>query len=314
VAATGAGSGTEWSAAAERLERWLVERDLRGWDPYDALASPLVRALAPGRWGKVAWTQLLRRSPIQLRGLLGVPRLPNPKADALVLESRLRRSSGSARELVDKLEGTASAEGGWGYPFAAGSPEAKGRVERSHGTHQDRMVKKMRRKKIATHAAVNEYLEQEYCDDHNRRFAVDAASEADYHLPAPGVRRLREIFRLETQRVVGNDWVVRHENRFYQVEAQSRHHAPAKSTVTVCEWEDGTLEIHYRGRKLNWHAIEERPGKPVSATRKPRSPFTPPAAHMPHHPWRRSYQDMQPRPVPGAASDQVSRASACAPP
>ena len=115
--------------------------------------------------------------------------------------------------------------------IAAGSPEAKGRVERNHGTHQDRLVKKLRRKQIATHAAANEYLEREYCDDHNRRFAVDAASAVDYHLPVPGVRRLREIFRLETQRVVGNDWVVRHENRFYQVEAQSRNHAPAKSNV-----------------------------------------------------------------------------------
>jgi len=37
----------------------------------------------------------------------------------------------------------------------------------------------MRRKQIATHAAMNKYLEQEHCDDHNRRFAVDAASEAD---------------------------------------------------------------------------------------------------------------------------------------
>jgi transposase len=37
--------------------------------------------------------------------------------------------------------------------IAAGSPEAKGRVERNHGTHQDRLVKKLRRKKIATHEA-----------------------------------------------------------------------------------------------------------------------------------------------------------------
>ena len=32
------------------------------------------------------------------------------------------------------------------------SAQAKGRVERNHGTHQDRLVKKMRRKKIRTHA------------------------------------------------------------------------------------------------------------------------------------------------------------------
>ena len=64
----------------------------------------------------------------------------------------------------------------------------------------------------------------------------------------PEARRLREIFRLKTKRVLGNDWVVRHENRFYQVEGQSRTHSPAKSKVTVCEWEYGTMEIHYRGQ------------------------------------------------------------------
>ncbi len=36
--------------------------------------------------------------------------------------------------------------------IAANSPQAKGRVERNHGTHQDRLVKKMRLKKIQTHA------------------------------------------------------------------------------------------------------------------------------------------------------------------
>ena len=197
--------------------------------------------------------------------------------------------------------------------IAAGSPEAKGRVERGHGTHQDRLIKKMRRKKIATYQAANEYLEKEYCDDHNRRFAIDAASETDYHLPLPSRTKLREIFRLEAERTLGNDWVVRHENRFYQVEAQSRNHAPAKSKVTVCEWEDGTIEIHYRRRKLSWHRVAERPGKPEVAVKKSHRPSTPAAAHMPNHPWRRSYQDMQAL-GPARTDAQFSVASASAPP
>jgi transposase len=177
--------------------------------------------------------------------------------------------------------------------IAAGSPEAKGRVERNHGTHQDRLVKKLRRQKITTHEEVNAFLEQEYCDDHNRRFAVDAFSEVDYHLPAPGAKRQREIFRLETERALGNDWVVRHDSHLYQVEGQSRNCAPAKSKVTVCEWQDGAMEIHYRGRKLIWSEILVRPNKsePITATRT--KPFVPPAVTMPDHPWRRSYRDMK---------------------
>jgi transposase len=199
--------------------------------------------------------------------------------------------------------------------IAAGSPEAKGRVERNHGTHQDRLVKKLRRKKIATHPAVNQYLEQEYCDDHNRRFAIDAASEVDYHLPKPAARQVREIFRLETERVVGNDWVVRHDNRLYQVEGPSRNHAPAKSKVTLCEWEDGTREIHYRGRKLDHHEIEQRPERPGAVAPKRRKPVTPAAAHMPNHPWRRSYQDMKALRFPSVGTDaRISMASASAPP
>src|SRR6266704_3158104 len=46
--------------------------------------------------------------------------------------------------------------------IAASSPQAKGRVERSHGTHQDRLVKKLRRKEIATHVQANTYLQEEY--------------------------------------------------------------------------------------------------------------------------------------------------------
>jgi transposase len=198
--------------------------------------------------------------------------------------------------------------------IAAGSPQAKGRVERNHGTHQDRLVKKLRRKNIATHAAVNQYLEQEYCDDHNQRFAIDAASEVDYHLPRPGAKQLREIFRLESERVLANDWVMRHENRLYQIERQSHRHAPAKSTVLVCEREDGTVEIHYRGQKLQWHPIAERPRKPDVVASKRRKPSTPLAAHMPHHPGRRSYQDMHPRPATGAARGLVSGTSTSATP
>ena len=53
--------------------------------------------------------------------------------------------------------------------------------------------------------------------------------------------------------------MVRDENRFYQVERQRLHHAPAKSKVTVCEWPDGRVEIHYRGRKLSWSEIPAPP-------------------------------------------------------
>src|ERR1017187_8225177 len=139
--------------------------------------------------------------------------------------------------------------------IAAGSPQAKGRVERNHGTHQDRLIKKMRRKKIGTHDRANHYLQQEYLPEHNGRFRCAAAETENYHRRAPSEAELREVFRLESERVIGNDWVVRYDNRLFQVQAQSRKYAPAQGKVVVCEWQDGTVEIEYRWRKLPWKEI-----------------------------------------------------------
>lgn len=173
--------------------------------------------------------------------------------------------------------------------IAANSPQAKGRVERNHGTHQDRLIKKMRRKKIGTHAGANAFLKGEYLPEHNRRFAVAAAAPEDYHRAKPRTAALDEVFRLETERTLGQDWVVRHENRFFQVVRESRY-APALSKVVVCEWEDARLEIRYRGKRLKFDEIGERPAKPPEKTkRKPRRRPAPPTSR---HPWRQSYQQM----------------------
>ena len=59
--------------------------------------------------------------------------------------------------------------------IAASSPQAKGRVERNHGTHQDRLVKKLRRLKIGDAGAANAFLEATYLPEHNTRFAQAAA-------------------------------------------------------------------------------------------------------------------------------------------
>jgi transposase len=176
--------------------------------------------------------------------------------------------------------------------IAANSPQAKGRVERNHGTHQDRLVKKLRRKKIRDHEGANEYLESEYLPDHNRRFAHAAASPEDYHHNKPSRAALDEAFRLETERVIGNDWVVRYGNRFLQVNRQGNHYAPAKGTVAVCEWQDGRVEIRYRGQKVGWREIAERPQRAdVDQPRPVGIPYggTPPT---PSHPWKQRYDGM----------------------
>jgi hypothetical protein len=53
---------------------------------------------------------------------------------------------------------------------------------------------------------------------------------------------------------VSNDWVVRYDNRYFQIERQS-HRPPARSTVQVYEAADGQIEIRYRDRVMRWQEI-----------------------------------------------------------
>jgi len=177
--------------------------------------------------------------------------------------------------------------------IAASSPQAKGRVERVHGTHQDRLVKKLRRQQITTHAQANAYLEAEYLPEHNRRFQRAATRPEDYHRGAPGAAALDRIFRLERERTISDDWVVRYDNRFFQLEPESRNYAPARGKVVVCEAREGGLAIEYRGRAVPWREIAV-PVPPRVPPARPRSEpatasiakrkWVPPA----DHPWRQA--------------------------
>lgn len=138
--------------------------------------------------------------------------------------------------------------------IAASSPQAKGRVERKNGVHQDRFVKKLRRKNIATPQAANAYLQEEYLPALNQRFAKPAARPEDYHRAKPSAAELDAIFRLEEQRAVSHDWVVRYQGRFLQL-LPSRHGVTPRSKVLVYEAQDGALEVRYRGAALAWEEI-----------------------------------------------------------
>jgi transposase len=162
----------------------------------------------------------------------------------------------------------------------AGSAQAKGRVERAHGTHQDRLIKKLRLAGINDYEAANRYLRSRYWPEHNRRFAVAAAEAVDFHEPVPAGMDLNAIFSLEYERTVSEDWVVRYENRFLQIET-AEVKPGAKITIRVRR--NGRMELLHEGRRLKWHECEERPRKVEAKRRKRKRKVTKPAAS---HPWR----------------------------
>lgn len=160
--------------------------------------------------------------------------------------------------------------------IVARSPEAKGRIERNHGTNQDRLIKKLRHAGIASVETANAFLLATYLPDHNRRFAVAPALAADAHLPLPRGQTLDACFCLETARQLGNDWVVQYHNRGLQVtptRAAQRQAAPGRR-VLVRESATGALTVVVvspagREQILAWTPVEVRGGT---------GRFTPPAA------------------------------------
>lgn len=79
-----------------------------GYDPFDSLNSRLLQAtpLYRNEWVRLAWLQLGKRSPINFRSLLGVPKKRNPKGAGLFISGLLQdyRRTGEARYLQEARE------------------------------------------------------------------------------------------------------------------------------------------------------------------------------------------------------------------
>jgi hypothetical protein len=76
----------------DRLGAWIEAEQFAGWDPHDGLNSPLLRPLARGRRrvGQVL-LQFVKRSPVNVRPWIRVPRQRNAKAIGLFLDTYWQR-------------------------------------------------------------------------------------------------------------------------------------------------------------------------------------------------------------------------------
>src|SRR5256886_450507 len=177
--------------------------------------------------------------------------------------------------------------------IAASSPQAKGRVERNHGIHQDRLIKKLRRKGIGSYEAANQYLEKEYLLQHNRRFARPAAKPEDYHRREGGATELHPVFRLETERRIANDWVIQHKGHYLQLHPGQQSYGPTQRKALVCEWQDGTMKVYYRGERIGFTELKE-PTRRVSLPVPPAPRVRVVRRPKKDHPWRQGWQNMKP--------------------
>ena len=109
--------------ALQKLDAYCAAQAYKGWDLFDGLNSKWFQKspLSGSRFCRLAWIQLFKRSPINLRPVSGVPKGYNAKglglfASSLVAQGRMDE----ARKLLEQLrQMTCAGYSGisWGYNF-----------------------------------------------------------------------------------------------------------------------------------------------------------------------------------------------------
>lgn len=170
--------------------------------------------------------------------------------------------------------------------ITAHSPQAKGRVERSNGTYQDRLVKELRLEGINDINSANELLHGRFLDHLNEKFCVQPREKADFHRTPLGYD-LESIFCIEQERAITRDWIVRFDNKYYKLKRQSNYR-PGSGKVLIRKYLSSELHFNYRGQDLDYEQLPERPVpiEKLSGMKKRKKRHTPAL----DHPWRSSWK------------------------
>ena len=155
---------------------------------------------------------------------------------------------------------------GW---IAAYSPQAKGRIERSFFTDQDRLIKLLRLAQVSTLEGANAFLEAEYWPEWNARFARPVSEFPNQHRPLHEHLDLSAILCHVEPRVIGNDYTFSFAGQRYQIAREDVQAGMRHQRLRVELRLNGDLQARHQGRYL---AIAECAAPTVafhSTTRKP---------------------------------------------
>jgi DNA-binding Lrp family transcriptional regulator len=154
----------------------------------------------------------------------------------------------------------------------AHSPQAKGRVERNFGTAQDRLVKGMRVAGVTTIEQANQYLTNDYLVWWERELTVEAANPDDAHRRLEKGHNLTASLSHVETRQVRNDYTVRWDGKFYQIERQAVMSGLRRANVRVEKRLDGSLAVRYGERyvPVKECAVADQPkvARPAKSTQK----------------------------------------------
>lgn len=164
--------------------------------------------------------------------------------------------------------------------IAAHSPQAKGRIERSFQTAQDRLVKGLRVAGAATLEQANAYLEEKFLPWWKRTLVRVPASPDDAHRPLAQSHDLASsLSHVETRRVA-SDYTFRFQSKLYQIDRAGLRAGLRDGTVRVEKRLDGTVAVRFHQHWLQVTLCEPRPKKsvvaaPVASVPRRRKPQVP---------------------------------------
>jgi len=151
----------------------------------------------------------------------------------------------------------------------AHSPQAKGRIERSFQTAQDRLVKGLRVAGAQTLDQANAYLESIFIPWWNKKLTVLPANADDAHRPLATTHCLPASLSYVETRHVANDYTIQFDHKLYQIARADIRAGLRGSAVRVEVRLDTSLAVRFRDRYL---AVSEcRPQPKVLAPKTSKS-------------------------------------------
>ena len=146
--------------------------------------------------------------------------------------------------------------------IAAHSPQAKGRVERSFGTAQDRLVKGLRVAGAKTLEEANRYLDEEFLPWWNQHLKVAPANATDGHRRLETDHDLAASLSIVETRQVASDYTIRLNGKMYRIAREQIRPGLRHTNVRVESRRDGTVTVRFGAHYLRVARCEP-PGAPA---------------------------------------------------
>lgn len=139
----------------------------------------------------------------------------------------------------------------------AHSPQAKGRIERTFGTLQERLVWEMRINEIRTIEEANSFLSK-FFEEYNSRYAKTPLHPFDAYCPLNQNTPLKYILSTKEERRVSKNLEIQYKNEIYQLTAPKGVVLNLKHVkVTVITTMEDDLIFEYQGHTLGYKRYNE---------------------------------------------------------